>query len=135
MNQEKRALGPTMVAGKEMKWSKGVVANGFVFLAGTAGLFDEDGAEVLDIAGQTAIAFDRSAAALLEAGSDLSKVVRINQYLRDREDHEAYVEARERWLTEHAPQLQEDRSYASILVIQELVRPDMKIEIEMTALA
>jgi enamine deaminase RidA (YjgF/YER057c/UK114 family) len=135
VSDEKRALGPTVIAGNEMKWSKGVVAGGFVFLAGTAGLFAEDGSEVRDIAGQTDIAFDRAEAALLEAGSELSKVVRINQYLRDREDHEAYVEARERWLTERAPQLQKERSYASILVIQELVLPDMKIEIEMTALA
>jgi enamine deaminase RidA (YjgF/YER057c/UK114 family) len=132
---DKRPLGPTIIGGAEMPWSKGVVAAGFVFLSGTTGATAEDGTPVGSIEAQTQGAFERARQALESAGSDLSKAVRINQYLADPDLRPDYVAAREAWLAENSPTLHEERSYASILVIQQLVRPEILIEIEVTALA
>lgn len=132
---DKQALGPVVIAGTEMPWSKGVVANGMVFLSGTTGATSEDGRAVEGIEEQTRVTFERSHRALEEAGSSLERAVRINQYLADPALRESYVAAREDWLGVHAPQLAAERSYASILVIQQLVRPEILVEIEVTALA
>jgi enamine deaminase RidA (YjgF/YER057c/UK114 family) len=131
---EKRSLGPTIIGGRELPFSKGVVANGFVFLTGTGEAVDSDGARVEGIAAQTALTFERAKEALEAAGSTFVKAVRINQYLAARDAWAQYIEAREAWFAENAPELA-DHSYASTLVIQDLVDPDMLIEIEVTALA
>ena len=131
---QKISLGQTTVGGQPMPWFKGVVAGDFVFLSGTAGAIDDGGNDVSGIEEQTNLAFDRAAQALEEAGSSLTRAVRINQYLADRRLRDQYVAARTKWLSANAPDLLTESSYASILVEQVLMTETMLIEVEVTAL-
>jgi enamine deaminase RidA (YjgF/YER057c/UK114 family) len=131
---DKRPLGPVVVNGATMPYSKGVVAGDFVFLTGTVGAVDDDGKRVESIEAQTRLALDHAAATLTEAGSTIDRAVRINQYLADVSLRERYVKAREAWIAENAPSLAGGHSDASLLVIQELASEDYLIEIEVTAL-
>ena len=131
---EKTALGQATVGGHVMPWFKGVIAGDFVFLSGTGGAVDDAGTPVEGIEEQTYLAFARSAQALAEAGSSFTRAVRINQYLADRRLRDQYVAARTNWLSEHAPDLLTESTYASILVEQGLMSEAMLIEIEVTAL-
>jgi enamine deaminase RidA (YjgF/YER057c/UK114 family) len=131
---QKEPLGPVVVNGTTMPYSKGVVAGDFVFLTGTVGAVDGEGNPVEGIEEQTRLALDSAAEALHEAGSTMDRAVRINQYLADVSLRERYVRAREAWIAEHAPSLTGGRGYASVLLIQELASAHYLVEIEVTAL-
>lgn len=130
----KKALGPVIIDGAVMPWSKGVAVGDFVFLSGIAGNTDDSGRPVTTIEGQTRIVFERAQEALAEAGSSFEQAVRITQYISDRSLRPRYIAAREAWLAEHAPLLVRDRSFAAIVLIQEFVDEAMLVEIEVTAL-
>ena len=135
VSANKQVLGPVIFGDQQMPWSKGVVAGGFVFLSGMVGVTDLATGNAGDIEAQTKIAFDCVKSALQEAGSSIENAVRINQYLADRSLRDRYLAARDGWMTENAPSLLRDRSYGSLMVIQQLVMEELLVEIEVTALA
>ena len=131
----KRPLGPVLIGGVAMPYSKGVAAGGFLFLTGLDGRVDDEGTAVSGIAAQTRLALDRGQAILRDAGSDFAQVVRIVQYLAHPGLLDGYHQARESWLAENAPTLLREMSYAGTLVIVGFSRPDRLVELEVTALA
>lgn len=101
-------------------YCRAVVAGGFVHVAGTVGQGD-------DVVQQCRSALATIAAALAEAGSDMSRVVRVVYYLPDRREFEPC------W-----PVLTEtfgDNPPAATMVECGLIDDAYRIEIEVTALA
>ena len=81
---------------------------------------------------QSDVCFAAITEILAEAGMGPQHVIRINAYLTDVGDRMAYMAARDRWLADVA----EDALPAStLLVVAGLVKPELKVEIEVTAAA
>ena len=66
-------------------YSQAVVANGFIFCSGTAGIDPNTQELVQGLANQTRQAFNNLKEVLSAAGSDLSKVVKVTVFLKDME--------------------------------------------------
>ncbi len=111
---------------KQVGYSRAVVQGDWCFVAGTTGRDPTTGAMPDDVRDQTRNAFHIIETALAEAGFKMSDVVRATYYVTDMAYHDMI-----------APLLGEKfgdiRPAATMLVVAGLVRPDMKVEIEVTA--
>jgi enamine deaminase RidA (YjgF/YER057c/UK114 family) len=108
-------------------YSRAVVQGGFVFVAGTTG-YDYATMTMPETAADQAEACWRTIAGVLtEAGAGLSDIVRATYYVTDRAGADAVLEVCGRVLAEVRPA-------ATIVVVAGLLRPEMKVEIEVTAL-
>ncbi len=67
-------------------YSQAVILKGFIFTAGQIGIDPEDGKLKEGIAAQTVQALNNLEAILLDAGSNMDGVVKINLYLADISD-------------------------------------------------
>ncbi len=101
-------------------YCRAVVAGGFVHVAGTVGQGD-------DVVSQCKSALATIKAALDDAGSDLSKVVRVNYYMEDRAEFEPCWPALSEAFGDNPP--------AATMIECGLIDPKFRIEIEVTALA
>ncbi|KMO32920.1 endoribonuclease L-PSP [Methylobacterium tarhaniae] len=111
---------------REYGYSRAVVQNGFVFVAGTTG-YDYAAMTMPDEAGAQTDACWRTIAGVLdEAGSSLQHVVRATYYVTDRADAEAVLAVCGRVLRDIRPA-------ATLVVVAGLLRPEMKVQIEVTA--
>ncbi|MGN9845858.1 RidA family protein [Nonomuraea sp. H19] len=129
----KRGLGSLTYGHVVQPWGRGAAAGGFVFLSGIDGATDEQGRPVPGVAAQTKVALDRVQALLADAGADMDDVVQLDQFVADPAERTEYMRARDAWLSEHAPRLLDDRSYASLLVYPRLATPAMRVEIRAVA--
>lgn len=111
---------------EQVGYSRAVVADPWVFVAGTTGFdysemtISEDIVEQVD---QTLANID---AALTEAGASAADIVRARYYLPNGEDFEACYPSLKRYFGDAPP--------AAIMVICDLLDSRIKIEIEVTAL-
>lgn len=110
---------------KEYAYSRAVVCDGWVFVAGTTG-YDYERMEMPeDVADQCRNIFSTIEKALAEAGASMDGIVRANYILPDKAD----------W-PKCAPVLQEylgDVRPAGTVIFADLLTPEMKIEVEVTA--
>ena len=104
-------------------YSRAVVDGKWVFVAGTSGFANGEIAE--SVQDQTEQAFATISAALTEAGSGLSDVVRVRVFLTDAADFERIAPI----LGKHFKGIRP----ANTTVVCTLVDPRMKVEIEVTA--
>ena len=105
-------------------YCRAVVAGGFVHVAGTvAGPEAMDG----DVVAQCRSALSIIEGALAEAGSGFEKAVRVTYYLPDVSDFEACWPLLTATFGTHRP--------AATMIECNLIDPQYKIEIELTALA
>ncbi len=106
-------------------YSRAVVQGDWCFVAGTTG-YGPDGAMPEDVRAQARQALATIAATLAQAGFALANSVRVTYYLTDAAQFDVV-----------APVLAEVfgtiRPAATAIVVAALVRPEMKIEIEVTA--
>lgn len=111
---------------EQVGYSRAVVDDPWVFVAGTTG-FDYStmtiSEDVVDQVEQTLANID---AALVEAGASAADVVRVHYYLPDANDFEPCHESLRRYFAESKP--------AATMVVCGLADPRIKIEIEVTAL-
>jgi enamine deaminase RidA (YjgF/YER057c/UK114 family) len=107
-------------------YSRAVVDGEWIFVSGTTGYDFATGAIAEDAAGQTEKTLENIAAALAQAGAGLADVVRLRVYLADRADIEAVSVVLGRTFAETRP--------ANTTVCCTLTMPEMKVEIEATAL-
>jgi len=107
-------------------YSRAVVDGDLVFVSGTTGYDYVSMAMPDDVAEQTRNIFGTLEAVLEEAGSSLSQVVRAQYFVTDR----SYCEP---VLTVCGEVFSEIRPSAGIYVIAGLLKPEMKVEIEVTA--
>ena len=107
-------------------FSRAVVDGDFCFVAGTTG-YDYATMQIPpDVAEQTRNCFRTIAQALDEAGFGLADVVRARYYILDRTDADAV-------LAVCGEVFRDIRPAAAIFVIAGLLRPEMRVEIEVTA--
>ena len=85
-----------------------------------------------DAGAQSDLCFAALGEILKEAGMGPEHVIRVNAYLTDVAWREAYMAARDRWLAN----VPDDALPAStLLIVGGLVRPEFKVEVEITAAA
>ena len=106
-------------------YARAVVDDGWIFVSGTTGYDFETGTISDEPAEQARQCFRNIADALDRAGSSLSDAVRVVIYVADRDDFDAIA----RVVGDHF----RDIRPANTTVIAELVKPEMKVEIEVTA--
>ncbi len=110
----------------QMGYSRAVVAGDWVFVSGTTGYDYATMTISGDIAVQTAQTFRNISAALAEAGSRLDEVVRVTYVLPDGSLFEQAWPAMREAFAGARP--------AAMMIEAGLSSPEMKIEIEVTAL-
>ena len=111
---------------KTAGFSRAVVDGDFCFVAGTTG-YDYATMQIPpDVAEQTRNCFRTIARVLDEAGFGLADVVRARYYILDRTDADAV-------LAVCGEVFRDIRPAAAIFVISGLLRPEMRVEIEVTA--
>jgi len=110
---------------KAMGYSRAVVQGPFCFVSGTTG-YDYSKMEMPeDVATQTANALRTIEGALQQAGFAMSDVVRATYYLTDVAYAETIIPILGKTFGEIRP--------AASIVIAQLLKPEMKVEIEVTA--
>lgn len=112
---------------KAYGYSRAVVQDPWVFMAGTTGYDYEAKLIPDDVAQQTRNCWKTIEHYLKQAGSDLKDIVRVTYYATDTADADAILEI-------CGEVLRDIRPASTFLVVKSLVLPEMKIEIEVTAL-
>ena len=111
---------------KTAGYSRAVVDGDLCFVAGTTGYDYTTMVMPDDVTAQTQNCFKTIGAALKEAGFELADVVRATYYITDA----AYADALFAVTGAH---LGEIRPASTLLVVAGLYKPEMKVEIEVTA--
>ncbi len=110
---------------KTMGYSRAVAQGPFCFVSGTTG-YDYAKMEMpADVAQQAENALNTIRSALQQAGFDLPDVIRVNYYIADVSYSDAIVPVLGRVFGEVRP--------AITLLVAQLMKPEMKIEIDVTA--
>ncbi len=111
---------------KTMGYSRAVVQGPFCFVSGTTG-YDYSKMEMpADVATQASNALKTIESALNEAGFSIQDVVRATYYISDAAHSDAIIPVLGKVFSEIRP--------AATLLVTQLMKPEMKIEIEVTAL-
>lgn len=112
---------------KAYGYSRAVVQEPWIFMAGTTGYDYARMAMPEDVKAQTRNCWSTIERTLKEAGASLSDIVRATYYVTD-------IAHAEPVLTVCGEVLREIRPAATLLVVAGLLLPEMKVEIEVTAL-
>ena len=111
---------------KTAGYSRAVVDSDFAFVAGTTGYDYTTMTMPGDVTSQSRNCFRTIAAVLREAGFTMADIVRATYYVTDAADADAHFAV-------CGEVLGEIRPAATLLVVAGLYKPEMKIEIEVTA--
>ncbi|KAF5009812.1 hypothetical protein FDECE_3988 [Fusarium decemcellulare] len=109
----------------QIGYSRAVVTGDWVFVSGTTGYDYQTGNISADVAEQADQTMTNIAAALGDAGTSVSDVVRVRYILPNREDFPKTWPVLQKWFGDVRP--------AATMVQSGLMREEMKIEIEVTA--
>jgi enamine deaminase RidA (YjgF/YER057c/UK114 family) len=107
-------------------FSRAVVDGDFCFVAGTTGYDYSTMTIPADVTSQSRNCFKTIAAVLQEAGFAMTDIVRATYYITDIKDADAHFVACGEFLGDIRPA-------ATLLVVSGLLKPEMKVEIEVTA--
>jgi enamine deaminase RidA (YjgF/YER057c/UK114 family) len=111
---------------KTAGFSRAVADGDFCFVAGTTGYDYTTMIMPADVTSQSRNCFKTIEAALKEAGFSMADIVRATYYLTDVKDADAHFAVCGEFLGEIRPA-------ATLLVVSTLLKPEMKVEIEVTA--
>jgi enamine deaminase RidA (YjgF/YER057c/UK114 family) len=111
---------------KTAGFSRAVIDGDFAFVAGTTGYDYTTMTMPADVTSQSRNCFKTIQAALQEGGFALTDIVRATYYVTDVKDADALFAVTGEFLGEIRPA-------ATLLVVAGLLRPEMKVEIEVTA--
>jgi enamine deaminase RidA (YjgF/YER057c/UK114 family) len=111
---------------KTAGYSRAVIDGDFAFVAGTTGYDYATMTMPADVTSQTRNCFKTIEAALKDGGFALADTVRATYYITDVRDADAV-------LAVCGEKLADIRPAAAILVVAGLLKPEMKVEIEVTA--
>ena len=111
---------------KTAGYSRAVIDGDFAFVAGTTGYDYATMTMPADVTSQTRNCFKTIEAALTDGGFALADVVRATYYVTDVKDADAV-------LAVCGERLGGIRPASTILVVAALLKPEMKVEIEVTA--
>lgn len=110
---------------KQAGYSRAIKDGEWVHVAGTTGYDYKTMIMPEDVASQAENCFQTISAALEEAGSSLNDVVRAHYYITDPSFADDVFQATGKYFGEVRP--------AATMVVAGLIKPEMKIEIEVTA--
>jgi len=111
---------------KTVGYSRAVIDGDFAFVAGTTGYDYATMVMPADVTSQSRNCFKTIEAALREGGFAMADIVRATYYLTDINDADAH-------LAVTGEVLGDIRPAATLLIVAGLARPEMKVEIEVTA--
>jgi enamine deaminase RidA (YjgF/YER057c/UK114 family) len=111
---------------KAAGFSRAVIDGDFAFVAGTTGYDYATMTMPADITGQTRNCFKTIEAALKDGGFTLADIVRATYYVIDAADADAV-------LAVCGERLGDIRPAATLLVVAGLLKPEMRVEVEVTA--
>mgnify|MGYP006079402459 FL=1 len=111
---------------KEMGYSRAVVEGDWVFVSGTTGFNYDDMTIADDVVNQTEQCLKNIEGVLKQAGSSMSKIVRVTYILPDASEFEQCWPVLKKYLGDVRP--------AATMFAAGLSDPRMKIEIQVTAL-
>ena len=111
---------------KAAGYSRAVIDGDFAFVAGTTGYDYATMTMPPDVTSQTRNCFKTIAAALKDGGFAMADIVRATYYITDAGHADAVFAV-------CGENLGEIRPAATILVVAALLKPEMKVEIEVTA--
>src|SRR6266481_3476832 len=111
---------------KTAGFSRAVIDGDFAFVAGTTGYDYATMVMPADVTSQSRNCFKTIGAALKQGGFAMTDIVRATYYITDVKDAEALFAV----CGEH---LGDIRPAATLLVVASLLKPEMKVEIEVTA--
>ena len=111
---------------KTAGYSRAVVDSDFCFVAGTTGYDYSTMTMPADVTSQSRNCFKTIAAALKEAGFAMADIVRATYYVTDVKDADEHFAV-------CGEVLGDIRPAATLLVVAGLYKPEMKIEVEVTA--
>jgi len=111
---------------KAAGFSRAVIDGDFAFVAGTTGYDYATMTMPADVTSQSRNCFKTIAAALQEGGFALTDIVRATYYVTDVRDADSLFAVCGEFLGEIRPA-------ATLLVVAGLLKPEMKVEIEVTA--
>jgi enamine deaminase RidA (YjgF/YER057c/UK114 family) len=108
-------------------------AGNLVFVAGQVGIDEANRVTGPSVAEQTVRAYENVRTILRSQGASLRDVVRFVSYLVAADDVPEFYRAREAYFAEAYP----DGSYPpnTLLIVAGLVRPELRVEIDATAMA
>jgi enamine deaminase RidA (YjgF/YER057c/UK114 family) len=112
---------------KAAGFSRAVIDGDFAFVAGTTGYDYATMTMPTDVTTQTRNCFRTIAAALQDGGFAMADIVRATYYVTRAEDADAV-------LAVCGENLSDIRPAATLLVVAGLLKPEMKVEIEVTAM-
>jgi enamine deaminase RidA (YjgF/YER057c/UK114 family) len=111
---------------KTAGYSRVVIDGDFAFVSGTTGYDYATMTMPADVTSQSRNCFRTIEAALKEAGFAMTDIVRATYYITDAKDADAHFAV-------CGEVLGEIRPAATLLVVMALYKPEMKVEIEVTA--
>ena len=111
---------------KTAGYSRAVVDGDFAFVAGTTGYDYATMTMPADVTGQTRNCFKTIEVSLRDGGFAMADIVRATYYVTDVDDTDAVFAV-------CGENLGDIRPAATILVVAALLKPEMKVEIEVTA--
>ncbi|MCA6110723.1 RidA family protein [Bradyrhizobium cenepequi] len=111
---------------KTAGYSRAVIDGDFAFVAGTTGYDYTTMTMPDDVTSQSRNCFKTIEAALKEGGFALTDIVRATYYLTDAKDAEAHFAVCGEFLGDIRPA-------GTLLIVAGLLKPEMKVEIEVTA--
>jgi enamine deaminase RidA (YjgF/YER057c/UK114 family) len=111
---------------KTVGYSRAVIDGDFAFVAGTTGYDYATMTMPADVTSQSRNCFKTIEAALKEGGFAMADIVRATYYVTDAKDVDAHFAVCGEILGDIRPA-------ATLLVVKALARPEMKVEIEVTA--
>jgi enamine deaminase RidA (YjgF/YER057c/UK114 family) len=111
---------------KTAGYSRAVIDGDFAFVAGTTGYDYTTMTMPDDVTSQTRNCFKTVEAALTEGGFAMTDIVRATYYLTDVNDADAHFKVCGEVLGDIGPA-------ATMVVVSSLLKPEMKVEIEVTA--
>ena len=111
---------------KTVGYSRAVIDGDFAFVAGTTGYDYATMTMPADVTSQSRNCFRTIEAALKEGGFAMADIVRATYYVTDAKDVDAHFAV-------CGEVLGDIRPAATLLIVVGLARPEMKVEIEVTA--
>jgi enamine deaminase RidA (YjgF/YER057c/UK114 family) len=111
---------------KTVGYSRAVIVGDFAFVAGTTGYDYATMTMPADVTSQSRNCFRTIEAALKEGGFAMADIVRATYYVTDAKDVDAHFAV-------CGEVLGDIRPAATLLIVVGLARPEMKVEIEVTA--
>jgi enamine deaminase RidA (YjgF/YER057c/UK114 family) len=125
MSSERRLISTGSSFEERIGYSRAVVDGEWIFVSGCTGL-DYSSMRLADgVVAQAEQAMQNVDAALREAGASMADVVRVTYVLPDRAEFEPCWPTLQRWFGDVRP--------AATMLMCELLDPEMRIEIEVTA--